>query len=178
MKKIAIVMLALFGVAIFCFRFAQTNERKYGSVEEVRSTFADNYVFFGEICEIFSKNIDFWSNIHKERGRYIYQNIRLSDRNYFTDEEWEKLTVFFQEINPYMITLTSLEENIGIVIQLDFKIANDNNAVETYTLFYISSYGNLQESEELEQYQRKLQVSRSTWGEYSRIDARWSELIW
>ena len=77
-----------------------------------------------------------------------------------------------------MITLTSLEENIGIVIQLDFKIANDNNAVETYTLFYISSYGNLQKSEELEQYQRKLQVSRSTWGEYSRIDERWSELIW
>ena len=92
-------MLALFGVAIFCFRFAQTNERKYGSVEEVRSTFADNYVFFGEICEIFSKNIDFWSNIHKERGRYIYQNIRLSDRNYFTDEEWEKLTAFRKSIH-------------------------------------------------------------------------------
>ena len=140
-KSRKIVIFMLISLTVFICISCGTNEEhminkntKYYSVDELKEVFFNNNEGFSEMVQILLDNDDFYKEKEARDGDGDARLIAAQDSKYFTDEEWEKIKKFFQDIQPLDITRYG-----GSAIGFNFPM---NDEAWTTTLYYFVNGSN------------------------------------
>ena len=103
---------------------------KYYSAEELEDVFLSNEEQFSEMAKIMLDNDDFYMEKEARDGDGDARVIANQDKQYFSEEEWEKIEEFFKNIAPLDVTRYQ-----GFIIGFHFPM---NDEGYTSTLYYFS----------------------------------------
>ena len=106
--KAAAVLLLIAAAAIGCLGCNAWDDGRisvgqYYTGEQIEEVFSSNEERFTEIAKIV-QDCEAFNDRMKEEGDGDARLISKTDSQYFTEEQWRKITDFFQEIKPVDIT--------------------------------------------------------------------------
>ena len=122
------LLLLLIYFLTSCSRLISINEPFSYKVDDLKSLFQENRDDFQEIAQIFLDNDEFWEKGKIDRHSVCVNCYDESPKQYFSSENWEKVSQFFKNTKPTGITRYQYD-----IICFDY---NDENLTGRRLSFY------------------------------------------
>jgi len=186
-KLLILVTIGIFLTAAYIIITQGHPVKRYASVDEIGCLYVNELELFTDACETFAHNDDFWAHIAQENPQPIFQKLSREYEEFFSPSEWATLQAFFEKTGPHAVCLIPYGDpetmGVGAIVGVGYLLDLSREEKEadqpsTYSLYYVSSYGNLREFPEGQEKALSQLMLYFQHGVPKKIGDWWYEVAW
>lgn len=161
--------------------------KRYDSIDDIGYLYVNELELFTEACEVFAHNDDFWAHIAQKNPQPIFQKLSRDYEKFFSPSEWATLQTFFEKTGPHAVCMIPYGNpetvGIGAIVGVGYRLDVSREEKEadlpsTYSLYYVSSYGNLRDDPEGQEKALSQLMLYFQHGVPKKIGDWWYEVAW
>ena len=188
MKKLVIlVAFVLFLSATLAIITQGPPAKRYDSIDDIGYLYVNDLELFTDACEVFAHNDDFWAHIAQKNPQPIFQKLSRDYEKFFSPSEWTTLQTFFEKTGPHAVCMIPYGDpetiGVGAIVGVGYRLDVSREEKEaglpsTYSLYYVSSYGNLRDDPEGQEKALSQLMLYFQHGVPKKIGDWWYEVAW